>query len=165
MGSQRREYPHEYKDLGREAGGERGPSDAGTRRLDQARTLEPDWFQRPQMLGYAAYADRFTDDLAGVRAKIPYARAGVTYLHLMRLLRPREGDNDGGYAVADYRQVRPDLGTMQDLRELSVALRREGISLVMDLVLKPRRARARVGAGCQGRRPSLPRLLLCVRGP
>jgi len=105
-------------------------------RLDQERSLEPDWFQRPGMLGYAAYADRFAGDLAGVRAKIPYLlELGVTYLHLMPLLRPREGDNDGGYAVADYREVRPDLGTMQDLRDLAAALRHDGISLVLDLVL------------------------------
>ena len=44
---------------------------------------------------------------------------GVTYLHLMPLLRPREGDNDGGYAVADYTQVRADLGSMDDLRALT----------------------------------------------
>ena len=42
----------------------------------------------------------------------------------MPLLRPREGDNDGGYAVADYRAVRPDLGTMDDLEELAGAAAR-----------------------------------------
>ncbi len=105
-------------------------------RLDLRRTLEPDWLQSPAMLGYAAYADRFGGDLAGVRARIPYLRElGVHYLHLMPLLTPRPGDSDGGYAVADYRAVRPDLGTMADLRELARALRRAGISLVCDLVL------------------------------
>jgi amylosucrase len=105
-------------------------------RLDLARTLEPDWFQSPHMLGYAAYAERFGGDLVGVRERIPYLRElGVTYLHLMPLLRPREGDSDGGYAVADYRAVRPDLGTVADLRELAAALRHAGISLVLDLVL------------------------------
>ena len=29
------------------------------KRLDLRRMLEPDWFQHPRMLGYAAYADRF----------------------------------------------------------------------------------------------------------
>ncbi|GMA87772.1 hypothetical protein GCM10025868_30220 [Angustibacter aerolatus] len=53
----------------------------------------------------------------------------------MPLLLPREGDSDGGYAVADYRAVRPDLGTLDDLRDLATRLRREGISLVLDLVL------------------------------
>ncbi|NTW40190.1 MAG: alpha-amylase, partial [Cellulomonadaceae bacterium] len=105
-------------------------------RLDTARTLDPTWFQSQTMVGYACYADRFAGDLAGVRGKIDYLRElGVTYLHLMPILAPREGDNDGGYAVADYRSVRSDLGTMDDLRELAAALRENGISLVADLVL------------------------------
>ena len=33
------------------------------KRLDLRRLLEPDWFQHPRMLGYAAYADRFAGDL------------------------------------------------------------------------------------------------------
>ncbi|MGZ4699284.1 MAG: alpha-amylase family protein [Oryzihumus sp.] len=105
-------------------------------RLDLERMLQPDWFQCEQMLGYAAYTERFAGDLDGVRKKIPYLEElGVTYLHLMPLLLPRDGDNDGGYAVADYRRVRPDLGSVGDLRELASALRRSGISLCLDLVL------------------------------
>lgn len=105
-------------------------------RLDVVRTLEPDWLQSPGVLGYAAYADRFAGDLAGVAGRIDYLRElGVTYLHLMPVLLPREGEDDGGYAVADYRRVRPDLGTVTDLRDLATALRGAGISLVLDLVL------------------------------
>ncbi len=105
-------------------------------RLDQARTLEPDWLQSPAQLGYAAYADRFGGDLRGVREQIPYLRElGVTYLHLMPLLASRPGDDDGGYAVSDYRSVRADLGTLDDLRDLARDLRAAGISLVLDLVL------------------------------
>ena len=105
-------------------------------RLDAERILAPDWFQSPEILGYAAYADRFGGTLRGVQDKIPYLEElGVTYLHLMPLLTPRPGDNDGGYAVADYRTVRADLGTVADLVELASALRRAGISLVLDLVL------------------------------
>jgi amylosucrase len=109
---------------------------ADLRRLDQVCTLAPDWFQAPSMLGYAAYADRLGGDLAGLQGQLPYlAELGVTYLHLMPLLLPREGDSDGGYAVADYRSVRPDLGTVDDLRELATAMRGHGMSLVLDLVL------------------------------
>ena len=105
-------------------------------RLDQVRTLEPDWLQQGGQLGYAAYVDRFAGNLAGVRDRLPYLRElGVTYLHLMPLLTSREGDDDGGYAVADFRTVRPDLGTVEDLRELARCLRAEGISLVLDLVV------------------------------
>ena len=105
-------------------------------RLDLQRTLDPAWFQDESMLGYACYTERFAGDLGALVGKIDYLRElGVTYLHLMPLLQPREGDSDGGYAVADYRRVRSDLGTMDDLRTLAAELRGAGISLVMDLVL------------------------------
>ncbi len=105
-------------------------------RLDAERTLAPDWFQSPDALGYATYVDRFGSTLKGVQNRIPYLKElGVTYLHLLPLLRPRPGDSDGGYAVADYRTVREDLGTVDDLAALATDLRREGIALVVDLVL------------------------------
>ena len=105
-------------------------------RRDLERMLRPDWLQDPSMVGYAAYTERFAEDLHGVRARIPYLdELGVRYLHLMPLLRPREGDNDGGYAVADYGRVRPDLGTMEDLAGLADELHASGMSLVLDLVL------------------------------
>jgi amylosucrase len=105
-------------------------------RLDLRRSLEPDWFQRPGMVGYAAYADRFAGSLAGVADRASYLTdLGVGYLHLMPLLTPRPGPNDGGYAVADFRSVRADLGTIEDLRPLTRRLRSEGISLCLDLVL------------------------------
>ena len=109
---------------------------AELRLLDLRRHADPQWFQHPQMLGYATYADLFAGDLRGVPTEVDYlAELGVTYLHLMPLLQPRPGQNDGGYAVMDYRAVRPDLGTIDDLRELATALRAQGISLTLDLVL------------------------------
>ena len=70
------------------------------RHLDQRRLLRPDWLQQPDMLGYACYTERFADTLTGIPSRLPYLRdLGVTYLHLMPLLQPREGDNDGGYTV------------------------------------------------------------------
>lgn len=106
------------------------------RRLDLARTLDPTWIQDPSRIGYSAYTERFAGNLRGVIQRIPYLRElGVNYLHLMPLLTPRPGDSDGGFAVADYRTVRPDLGTMEDLAALTAELRKEGMSLVVDLVL------------------------------
>ena len=103
---------------------------------DLERLLRPDWLQDPSMLGYAAYTERFAGDLRGLIDEIPYLdELGVRYLHLLPLLRPREGDNDGGYAVADYRAVRPDLGSMDDLEALTHALHEAGMSLTLDLVL------------------------------
>ncbi len=109
---------------------------ADLHRLDEQRLLTPDWLQQPRMFGYAAYTERFADDLDGITDHLDYLEdLGVTYLHLMPLLQTRDGDNDGGYAVQDYRTVRPDLGTTDDLRNLTTTLRAKGISLVIDLVL------------------------------
>ncbi|MEI2825504.1 MAG: alpha-amylase family protein [Dermatophilaceae bacterium] len=133
-------YPNEWGDVSmrlvRAAAAAYVTRSDALHRLDQRRLLEPDWLQSPGMFGYAAYADRFAGTLRGVAEKIPYLHElGVTYLHLMPLLQPRPGDNDGGYAVADYRQVRADLGSIDDLVALATSLRDNGISLVCDLVL------------------------------
>ena len=54
----------------------------------------------------------------------------------MPLLRPREGENDGSYAVQSYEEVDPALGTMDDLEALAVALRQDrGMSLCVDVVM------------------------------
>jgi amylosucrase len=52
----------------------------------------------------------------------------------MPLFAVPHGDNDGGYAVSDYRAVNPMIGTMQELTELAEILRAEGISLALDFV-------------------------------
>ena len=110
--------------------------DPQLRRLDFEREITPDWFQRPRQVGYICYVDRFGGTLEGVRERLPYLQElGVSYLHLMPLLRSREGPNDGGYAVADYRQVEPALGTLGDLRALAADLHGAGMSLCVDLVL------------------------------
>jgi amylosucrase len=109
---------------------------ADLRLLDLRRHADPQWFSSQRMLGYATYADQFGGTLRGVAEKVDYlAELGVTYLHLLPLLRPRPGANDGGYAVMDYRAVREDLGTIDDLRDLATTLRSRGISLTLDLVL------------------------------
>ncbi len=106
------------------------------RRLDLERDLTPDWFQRERMVGYVFYVERFGGTLRGVLDHLDYLEElGVTYVHLMYVLKPREGENDGGYAIADYRDVDPRLGTIDDLGALCDALRARGISTCVDLVL------------------------------
>ncbi|WP_158855491.1 alpha-amylase family glycosyl hydrolase [Halorhabdus sp. CUG00001] len=110
--------------------------DEELRALDRERAQQPDWFQQPDHVGYMAYVDLFAGDLDSVREKIPYLKElGVTYLHLMPLLEPRDGRSDGGYAVKDYRSVDSDLGTMGDLRTLAADLREEDILLSLDFVM------------------------------
>lgn len=103
--------------------------------IDAMREADRTWYQAGHLIGAMAYVDLFSNDLDGLRAKIPYLRElGITYLHLMPIYKTPEGDNDGGYAVNSYRELDPQLGTMTDLRELTEELRQQGISLVMDFV-------------------------------
>ena len=110
--------------------------DPELRRLDHEREITPDWLHREQAVGYMAYVDRFAGTLRGVRERLPYLlELGVSYLHLMPLLRTRPEPNDGGYAVAGYDEVEPALGTMEDLRELAAETRAAGVALCVDVVL------------------------------
>lgn len=96
---------------------------------------DPYWYQSENNLGMAVYVDLFAGDLAKLRQRIPYLKSlGVNYLHLMPLYLSPEGDSDGGYAVSDYRQVNPELGTNEDLKALADALHQEGMRLVLDFV-------------------------------
>ena len=109
---------------------------AALRLLDRRREIDPAWFQRSRMIGYVCYTDRFAGTLQGVRQQLDYlVELGVTYLHLMPLLRPREGENDGGYAVMDYDTIDPRVGTMDDLQALAGDLHERGLVLCIDLVL------------------------------
>jgi len=106
------------------------------RLLDLERQMTPDWFERPSMIGYVFYPQRFAGSLRDVADRLDYLQElRITYLHIMSLLKPRPGKNDGGYAIMDYRSVAPELGTIEDLDALATALRERGISLCVDLVL------------------------------
>ena len=128
--------------------------------LDMKRDLEPDWFQRPDMVGYVFYIDQFAGDLNGVLGKLDYLEEmGVTYVHLMPCLKPRPGDSDGGYSVMDYRAINPIYGTMEDFVRVATALRTRGMSLCIDLVLNhTAREHAWVpGPSCAPRRLEAPK--------
>ena len=78
-----------------------------------------DWYRSEKMVGMMLYVDHFSKDLYGFEEKIDYlAELGITYVHFMPLLKSRQGNNDGGYAVADYLEVEPRLGTMKQLEKV-----------------------------------------------
>jgi amylosucrase len=103
--------------------------------LDAERIEQPDWFQSQSMVGGVLYVDLFSDNLARLQEHIVYfKKLGITYLHLMPLFAVPHGDNDGGYAVSDYRAINPDIGTMDELAQLAIILQKEGIDLAVDFV-------------------------------
>jgi len=105
------------------------------RQSDQRRVNEPNWFQSEQVVGGALYVDLFSENLSKLREHVAYFRhLGLTYLHLMPLFAVRPGDNDGGYAISNYRSVDPRLGSIDDLRGLARELHQAGIVLVLDFV-------------------------------
>ena len=95
-----------------------------------------DWYKSGDMLGMMLYIDNFAGTLQGVREKIDYLeKANVNYIHLMPFLDTVPERSDGGYAVADFRKVRPDLGTMEDLEALTTACHEKGMNICMDFVM------------------------------
>lgn len=103
--------------------------------LDAMREADPHWYLSHRMVGAMCYVDLFAGDIEGLRKHIPYlSELGISYLHLMPLFKVPQGDNDGGYAISSYRDVKPALGTMEALGELASELRNHGISLVLDFV-------------------------------
>ncbi len=103
--------------------------------IDRQRVNNPDWLRSEAIVGGALYVDLFSENLCKAREHVGYFRElGLTYLHLMPLFAVRPGDNDGGYAISNYRSVDPRLGTIDDLRMLADDLRQAGICLVLDFV-------------------------------
>ena len=104
--------------------------------LDAQRLAEPEWFRSNKLMGMMLYVNAFAGNLRGVQKKLPYlSECGVNYLHLMPLLESPKDRSDGGYAVADFRRVQPELGTMEDLETLADRCREKGISLCLDFVM------------------------------
>lgn len=104
--------------------------------LDESRVSNPDWYKGNDMLGMLMYTNCFAGTLKGVQKHLGYIKeCGVNYLHLMPLLESPKGRDDGGYAVSDFRKVKPELGTMEDLAALSKKCHQNGMSVCLDFVM------------------------------
>lgn len=105
---------------------------------DHADLEKPEWWR--QAVVYQVYPRSFADadgdgigDLRGILSRVPYlADLGIDAVWLSPFY-PSELA-DGGYDVADYRDVDPRLGTLDDFDALVEALHAEGIRVVVDIV-------------------------------
>lgn len=108
----------------------------GLKELDRRREADPGWYKKNDMLGMMMYTENFAGNLQGVKSRLDYLKeCQVNYLHLMPLLESPKGRSDGGYAVSDFRRVQPELGTMEDLEEVTKACHERDISVCMDFVM------------------------------
>lgn len=90
---------------------------------------------------YQIYPRSFQDtngdgigDLKGITSRLDYlARLGVDVIWLSPVYKSPQDDN--GYDIADYRQIDPMFGTMDDMDELLATAHRLGMKVVMDLVV------------------------------
>lgn len=89
---------------------------------------------------YQIYPRSFADadgdglgDLPGIRSRVDYlASLGIDAIWLSPFYPSALAD--GGYDVADYRDVDPRLGTLEDFDELVAALHERGIRVIVDIV-------------------------------
>ena len=104
--------------------------------LDLKREADPEWFKGNDMLGMMIYTGLFGGTLKGVEKHLDYLQScGVNYVHLMPLMESPKDRSDGGYAVADFRKVQPELGTVDDLEHLAESCHKQNMSLCLDFVM------------------------------
>ena len=110
--------------------------DKDLKEWDEKKEKNPGWYTGCNMLGMLMYTGCFGGNLQGVRSHLDYVQSvGVNYIHLMPLLESPKDRSDGGYAVADFRKVQPELGTMEDLYDLAKDLHERDMSLCLDFVM------------------------------
>lgn len=104
--------------------------------LKQRDLKDHNWFQSHVVIGMTLYIDLFANNISGLIDRIPYLlELGITLIHLMPILKPRDGNNDGGYAVVDYKDINPKLGTLNDFKRLVQAFHEVGIRVAIDFVI------------------------------
>ncbi|WP_255953705.1 glycoside hydrolase family 13 protein [Streptomyces odontomachi] len=105
--------------------------------LDQS-SQDPNWWR--QAVIYQVYPRSFADgngdgigDIPGITRRLGHlARLGVDALWLSPFY-PSEL-KDGGYDVADYRDVDPRLGTLDDFDAMVAEAHRLGVKVIVDIV-------------------------------
>jgi maltose alpha-D-glucosyltransferase/alpha-amylase len=101
--------------------------------------LPANWNRRAQFMEIFVRSFKDSDgdgkgDIKGLISKLDYLKSlGVTGLWLMPIYKSQ--DHDHGYAVADYRAVEPDYGTLADFDDLVTQAHARGIGIVLDYVM------------------------------
>jgi glycosidase len=95
-----------------------------------------DFYNSHKMVGASCYIDLFAGNIMGMVAKIDYLKSlGISYLYILPPFKVPVGNSDGGFAISDYKSIRDDLGTMDEMQFFINACHQNGISVVLDFVL------------------------------
>lgn len=100
---------------------------------------DPLWFKRAVFYeihtrGFFDSNDDGSGDLRGIQDKLDYLQwLGVDCIWLLPMY--ASPLRDGGYDVADFFQVHPDYGTVEDFRSLVEAAHERGIRIIADFVV------------------------------
>lgn len=106
------------------------------KQTDLVREKNFNWFLESQWVGMTLYADGFADDLQDLGDRVAYfSELGVNFIHIMPILECPRHASDGGYAISNYRQINPKIGTLQDLQHLVEIFRQKEILLALDIVI------------------------------
>ncbi len=90
------------------------------------------WWKEAKI--YECYVDKFASDFKGLAEHANYfSLLGVNCIHIL----PHYPSPmvDDGYDIKDYRNVRPELGTLEDFQECVKTLHACGVRVILDFVL------------------------------
>jgi alpha-glucosidase len=100
--------------------------------------IDPDWWRQAAI--YQIYPRSFKDsngdglgDINGITSKVDYLKSLSLDAVWLSPFYPSELA-DGGYDVADYRNVDPKLGTLKDFDKMLKELHKAGIKVFVDIV-------------------------------
>jgi len=101
--------------------------------------IKRSWFK--EMAVYQVWPRSFADgngdgigDLKGVLEKLDYIKSlGVDAIWFSPLYKSPQ--KDYGYDIADYRDIQPEYGTLDDFKEVLDGAHKRGLKVIMDLVV------------------------------
>lgn len=104
--------------------------------LDMERLDRGYWFLDNGLTGMSLYVDRWCTNLAAFPSTLSYLQdLGINLVHLMPLFQSPLNESDGGYAVSDFRQVNPRVGSLEELKTVREKMTAAGMHLMLDIVL------------------------------
>lgn len=104
--------------------------------LKQADLDHYNWPVDQEIVATSLYVDLFSGNIAKLYHSIDYFKElGINLIHFMPILQPRDGDNDGGYAVKDYKNINCAYGSTDEFINLVEILRTNDIHCCIDFVV------------------------------